>query len=55
MSLGIGSAAHALPIDGAVSAGGASISSTWTTLAVNQSSQNLAIDWRRFGMIEVRT
>ena len=50
LSLGIGSTAYALPTDGTVSAGAASISSTNTSLTVNQSSQNAAINWQSFGI-----
>jgi filamentous hemagglutinin family protein len=50
LSLGIGSSAYALPGGGTVSAGAANISSTSTTLTVNQSSQNAAINWQSFSI-----
>ena len=50
LSLGIGPSAYALPGGGTVSAGAAAISSTSTTLTVNQSSQNAAINWQSFSI-----
>ncbi len=50
VSLGMGSNAYALPAGGSVSAGAAGISSTKTTLAVDQSSQNAVINWQSFGI-----
>ncbi|HEY0282599.1 MAG TPA: filamentous hemagglutinin N-terminal domain-containing protein [Rhizomicrobium sp.] len=52
LSLGLGSTAYALPTSGAVSAGAASISSTSSTLTVNQSTQNAAINWQSFGIAQ---
>jgi len=52
LSLGIGSAAYALPMGGTVSAGAAGISSTNTSLTVNQSSQNAVINWQSFGIAQ---
>jgi len=50
--LGIGTDAYALPTSGIVSAGAASISSTNTSLTVNQSTQNAAINWQSFGIAQ---
>jgi len=52
LSLGLAPVAYALPTAGVVSAGAASISSANTTLTVNQSSQNAAINWQSFGIAQ---
>jgi filamentous hemagglutinin family protein len=48
--LAFGSNAYALPTGGAVSAGGASISSGAGTTTINQSTQNVAINWQSFSI-----
>ena len=50
LSLTFVPAAHALPTGGAVTAGGATISSGPGALNVNQSSQNVAINWLSFNV-----
>jgi filamentous hemagglutinin family protein len=42
--------AHALPTDGAVSAGSGSIAQSGGAMTVNQSSQNLAVNWQSFNI-----
>jgi len=46
--LTLGTAAHALPAGGSVSAGGASIGAGAGSLTVNQTTQNAAINWQSF-------
>ncbi len=42
--------AHALPTGGQISAGAGSIAQIGTTMTVNQSSQNLAVNWQSFSV-----
>ena len=46
--LSLGTAAHALPAGGSVSAGDASIGAGPGSLTINQTTQNAAIDWQSF-------
>jgi filamentous hemagglutinin family protein len=48
--LAFGSSVHALPSGGAVSAGGATIAGGGGTLTINQSTQNVAINWQSFSI-----
>jgi len=50
LMLAFGSHAYALPTDGAVSAGSATISSGAGKTTINQSSQNAAINWQSFSI-----
>ena len=40
--------AYALPTDGNISAGSGSIDQSGATMTVNQTSQNLAINWQQY-------
>src|SRR5664279_3295444 len=44
--MAFGANVYALPVGGAVTAGGASISSTAGSTTITQSSQNVAINWQ---------
>lgn len=48
--LAFGANVHALPVDGVVAAGTASISSAPGTTTINQASQNVAINWQSFSI-----
>ena len=48
--LAFGSNVYALPTGGAVSAGSASIAGGPSTMTINQSSQNVAINWQSFSI-----
>jgi filamentous hemagglutinin family protein len=48
--LAFGSSAYALPTGGAVSAGSANIASGAGNMTINQSSQNVAINWQSFSI-----
>ena len=48
--LAFGSGAYALPTGGAVSAGSANIASGAGNMTINQSSQNVAINWQSFSI-----
>ena len=50
LMLAFGTTLHALPTDGAVSAGNASIVSGAGTTTITQSSQNVAINWQSFSI-----
>ena len=50
MMLAFGTAAIAAPTGGQISAGAGSINQTGTATTINQSSQNLAINWQSFGV-----
>ena len=50
LSLGLAPPALAAPTDGQVVAGAASISQAGNTTTINQSSQNLAINWQDFSI-----
>ena len=50
LSLGTGATAQTLPVGGSVSAGDATLSTGGNTLTVNQSSQNVAINWQSFSI-----
>jgi filamentous hemagglutinin family protein len=50
LMLAFGSGAYALPSGGAVSAGSATIAPGTGTLTINQSSQNVAINWQSFSI-----
>lgn len=50
LMLGFGGAALALPSNGVVTAGSATISSTASTTTINQSSANTVINWQSFGI-----
>src|SRR5688572_9273344 len=48
--LAFGTHAYALPAGGTVSAGGASIAGSAGTMTINQSTQNVAINWQSFSI-----
>ena len=50
LSLGLAPPALAAPTDGQVVAGAASVSQAGSTTTINQSSQNLAINWQDFSI-----
>lgn len=50
LMLTFGTVVHALPANGAVAAGSASISSTASTMTIQQSSANAVINWQSFGI-----
>ncbi|MDP3354968.1 MAG: filamentous hemagglutinin N-terminal domain-containing protein [Polaromonas sp.] len=50
LMLTFGTVAQALPANGAVAAGSATISSTASTTTINQSSANTVINWQSFGI-----
>lgn len=50
LMLGFGGAALALPTDGVVAAGSATISSTGSATTIHQSSANAVINWQSFGI-----
>ena len=50
LMLAYGSSVHALPAGGAVSAGSATIAGGSGTMTINQSSQNVAINWQSFSI-----
>jgi filamentous hemagglutinin family protein len=50
LMLAYGSSVCALPAGGAVSAGGATIASGSSTMTINQSTQNVAINWQSFSI-----
>lgn len=55
LMMGLGGAAHALPTDGVVAAGSATISSTGSTTTINQSTANAVINWQSFGIAAGQT
>lgn len=55
LMLGFGSVALALPTDGVVAAGSATISSTGSTTTINQSTANAVINWQSFGIAAGQT
>lgn len=55
LMLGFGSVALALPTDGVVAAGSATISSTGATTTINQSTANAVINWQSFGIAAGQT
>ncbi|KAA0696663.1 filamentous hemagglutinin N-terminal domain-containing protein [Halopseudomonas laoshanensis] len=48
--LATGFSAHALPVDGSVAAGAASIANGEGSMTVNQASQNVSINWQSFNI-----
>jgi len=48
--MAFGANVFALPVDGVLTAGGADISSTAGNMIINQSTQNVAINWQSFGI-----
>lgn len=52
---GFGSVALALPTDGVVAAGSATISSAGSTTTINQSTANAVINWQSFGIAAGQT
>jgi len=50
LMLAFGSRAHALPVGGTVAAGSASIASSANSMTINQSTQNVAINWQSFSI-----
>ncbi len=50
LMLAFGSSVYALPTGGAVSAGSATIAGAPGTMTINQSSQNVAINWQSFSI-----
>ncbi len=50
LMLAFGSQAHALPVGGAVAAGSATIASSANSMTINQSTQNVAINWQSFSI-----
>jgi filamentous hemagglutinin family protein len=50
MMLAFGANVHALPVDGVVATGSASISSASGSTTINQASQNVAINWQSFSI-----
>ncbi|HYW56386.1 MAG TPA: filamentous hemagglutinin N-terminal domain-containing protein [Polaromonas sp.] len=50
LMLTFGTMAHALPTNGAVAAGSATISTTGSTTTINQSTSNAVINWQSFGI-----
>lgn len=50
LMLGFGTVALALPTDGVVAAGAATISSTASTTTINQSTASAVINWQSFGI-----
>ena len=55
LMLTFGSIAHALPANGVVAAGSATISSTASTMTVQQSTANAVINWQSFGIAAGQT
>ncbi len=54
-TLVLASAAHALPVGGQVAAGSAALSGGGRALTVNQSTQNVVIDWQGFSIAKGET
>jgi len=52
LMLAFGSQAHALPVGGAVAAGSATIASSANSMTINQSTQNVAINWQSFSIAQ---
>ncbi|MDP2170848.1 MAG: filamentous hemagglutinin N-terminal domain-containing protein [Rhodocyclaceae bacterium] len=50
LMMAFGANVFALPVDGVVTAGGASFSSTANSTTITQSSQNVAINWQSFSI-----
>ncbi|HUW29017.1 MAG TPA: GLUG motif-containing protein [Sulfuriferula sp.] len=50
LMLGFGSASYALPVGGVVAAGSASVTSGNGSMTVNQSSQNVVLNWQSFNI-----
>jgi len=50
LMLGFGNLAFALPTDGVLAAGAATISTTGSTTTINQSTANAVINWQSFGI-----
>ena len=53
--LTLGANVYALPTDGVVAAGGATINSTASTTTINQSTQNAIINWQSFNIAPGQT
>ncbi len=55
LMLAFGPIAYALPIDGQVTAGSATITGSSNSMTINQSSQNAALNWQSFNIGQAET